>query len=190
MKRWKLVTLILIVIILIFFISGYRFTALSAAKSNSFLQKDAHMIEEYNTGSSVIFLFKSDEEELYQTVLSEKSGVFFRSSVSTSIPYSSDQLKTVGGISFTTENDAVTFLSIVSDDEEVTYIEAGVESNVERKKINMGERISFIFPFSEQINFLYPTAYDKDGKKLYYYGYPKDTNVSISEDLKWYKVDE
>ncbi|HJF31346.1 MAG TPA: hypothetical protein K8V56_06145 [Sporosarcina psychrophila] len=148
------------------------------------------MIEEYNTGLSVIFLFKSDEKELYQTVFSEKSGGRFRSSVSTSIPYSSDELQPVGGISYTTENDAGAFLSIVSNDEEVAYIEAGVGSNIERKKIKQGERISFLFPFSEQINFLYPTAYNKDGKKLYYYGYPKDTNVSISEDLKWHSVDE
>ncbi len=107
MKKWKVVLPLLIISILLFFISGYRFTALSAAKSHYFLSKDTELMEQYDTGSSVIFLFKNDKEKIYQTVLSEKSGVFFRSSVSTEIPYSSDEIQTVGGISATTENDAV-----------------------------------------------------------------------------------
>lgn len=41
-------------------------------------------------------LFKSVEEGVYQTVLSEKSNVLFRGSVSTNIPYSSDKIQTVG----------------------------------------------------------------------------------------------
>ncbi|MGF9979664.1 hypothetical protein [Viridibacillus arvi] len=189
MKKWKLAISILIGIILIFFISGYKFTSLSAAKANAFLPKDAEMIEEYNTGSSVVFLFKSDGEKLYQTVLSEKFGVLFQRSLSTSIPYSSDELQTVGGISFTTEKDAATILSVVSNDEKVAYIEAGVEPNIERKDIHKGERISFLFPFSEQIDFLNPTAFDKAGKALYYYGPPKNVNhVNIPEDIKWHKI--
>lgn len=189
MKRWKLAISILIGIILIFFISGYKLTSFSAAKANAFLPKDAELVEEYNTGSSVIFLFKSEEEKLYQTVLSEKSGVLFRSSSSTSIPYSSDELQTVGGISFTTEKDAATLLSVVSNDEKVAYIEAGVEPHIERKEIHKGERISFLFPFNEQVNFLKPTAFDKAGIALYYYGLPKNVNqVNIPKDLKWHKI--
>jgi len=186
----KKLILIIPFLFIIVFIGGYRFTALSAAKSHSFLSKDAELMEQYETASSVISLFRNNEEQIYQTVLSEKSGVFFRGSVSTNIPYSSDKVRTVGGISATTENDAVTLLSIISYDEDVAYIEAGVEPNVERKAISKGERISFLFPFNEQLDFLNPTAFNKDGKKLYYYGYPKDTNVFKSEDYKWHKIDE
>ncbi|MBT2637599.1 hypothetical protein [Bacillus sp. ISL-39] len=190
MKKLIFITPFLFIIIFIVFIGGYRYTALSAAKSHSFLSKDAELMEQYETDSSVISLFRNNEEQIYQTVLSEKSGVFFRGSVSTNIPYSSDKVQTVGGISATTENDAVTLLSVISYDEDVAYIEAGVEPNVERKAISKGERISFLFPFSEQLDFLYPTAFNKDGKKLYYYGYPQDTNVFKSEDYKWHKIDE
>ncbi|MFS0688995.1 hypothetical protein AB1K89_07120 [Sporosarcina sp. 179-K 8C2 HS] len=190
MKNRKFVIPLLIVITLIFFLSGYRFTALSAAKSNSHLPKDAELMEQYETDSFGIFLFNIAEEERYQTVLSEKSGVFFRSSVSTDIPYSSDKIQTVGGMSVITSNGEVTLLSVISYDEEVAYIEAGVEPYVERKEVNKGERISFLFPFSKQIDFLYPVAFNNDDKKLYYYGYPKDTNVLLSEDLKWHKIDE
>lgn len=189
MRKWIFVIPLLMVIISIFLISGYRFTALSAAQNHAFLSKDAELMEQYNTGSSTIFLFKSDEEETYHTVLSEKAGMFFRSSASTYIPYSSDKIQTVGGISFITDNDATTLLSVISHDEEVSYIEAGVEPNVKREKINKGERISFLFQFSEQIDSLYPVAFNKDGKKLYYYGYPKDTNVFNGEDFKWHKID-
>ncbi|MDN4608131.1 hypothetical protein [Sporosarcina highlanderae] len=190
MKKWMGLIPLLIVITLIFIIVGYRFTALSAAKSHTFLSKDAELMEQYDMGSTVLFLFKSDEEKRYRTVLSEKSGLFYRSSSSTYIPYSSDKIQTVGGMSVNTKNDEATLLSVISYDEEVAYIEAGVEPNVERKDIKKGERISFLFPFSEQIDFLYPAAFNKSGKKLYYYGYPKDTNVWKSEDFKWHKIDE
>lgn len=92
-------------------------------------------------------------------------------------------------MSFTSENDEITFLSVISNDEEVAYIEVGIEPNIERKEINKGERVSFLFPFSEQIDYLNPTAFDKDGKRLYYYGFPKDTNVIKTEDYKWHKID-
>ncbi|WP_062105542.1 hypothetical protein [Bacillus niameyensis] len=190
MKKLIVVIPLLIATILIFFISGNRFTALSAAKNNAYLSNDAELLQQYDTGSFNIFLFRSDEEGIYQTVLSEKSGPLYRSNASTNIPYNSDPIQTVGGISFTSEKDTVTFLSVISYDEEVAYIEAGVEPNVERKEIRKGERISFMFPFSEQIDFLSPTAFNKEGKKLYYYGYPKDTNVIQREDLKWHKINE
>lgn len=189
-KKWGFVLPLIIIIIFIFLISGYRFTALSAAKGNAFLSNDEVLMAQYDTGSSFIFLFKNDEEKIYQTVLSEKSGLLYRSSVSTDFPYSSDIIQTVGGMSFTTINDAATLLSVISYDEEVAYIEAGIGPELEKKKINKGERIYFLFPFSEQIDFLHPTAFDKDGKKLYYYGYPKDTNVLSNEDLKWHKISE
>ena len=189
MKKWIFVIQLSAVIISIFFISGYRFTALSAAQNNAFLTKDVELIEQYNTGSSVIFLFENDEEEIYETILSEKSGVFFHRSSATYIPDSSDKIKTIGAISFTIESDSATLLSVISHDEEIAYVEAGVEPNIKRKEINTGERVDFLFPFSEQIDFLHPSAFNKAGNKLYYYGYPKETNVWKSEDLKWHKID-
>lgn len=189
MKKWTVVISMLVVIILIFVMSGYRFTALSAAKSNTFLSKDAELMEQYDTGSSVIFLFKSDEQKIYQTVLSERSGLFYRSNASTNTPYSSDKIQTVGGMSFSNEKDEGTLLSVISYDEEVAYIEAGIEPNLERKEINKGERISFLFPFSEQIDLIHPIAFNNDGKKLYYLGYPEDTNIFKSEDFKWHRFE-
>ncbi|ALC85335.1 hypothetical protein AM499_05540 [Bacillus sp. FJAT-22090] len=189
MKKWSKVIPILIVIIVLFIISGYRFTALSAAKGNSILSKDAELVEEYDIGKSTIFLFKSNNEEIFQTVLSEKFGLLHRSSVSTNVPFNADEIQTVGGFSFTGKNDAATLLSVISNDNEVVYIEAGVDPYIERKVIKKGERISFLFSFSKQLDSLNATAFNKEGKALYYYGLPKNVNqVHIPEDLKWYKI--
>ncbi|WP_223492091.1 hypothetical protein [Sutcliffiella horikoshii] len=190
MKILKVIIPLLLIILLLAFLSGYRFTALSAAKSHAFLTKDAELMDQYEIGSTDVFLFKSDVEQEYRTVLTQKSGVFFSSRASMYIPYSTDEIQTVGGASFNYEKDAGSFISVVSNDEEVAYIEVGVEPNIERKEIKKGERISFLFPFSEQIDFLNPTAYDKDGNELYYHGYPRDTNVFKHEEFKWHKTGE
>lgn len=188
-KRWLLVISVIFVVISIINMNGYRFTALNAAKNNPFLSEDAVLVDEYEVGSSVIFLFKNDEE--YRTVLSEKSGVIFKSRLSTFSPYSSDEfVQTVGGMSFTTEKNTGTFLSVQSNDDDIAYIEAGNDVNRKRKKINKGERVSFIFPYSKQINFLDAVAYDKDGNELYYFGYSKDYNVTNHMDLSWHKIKE
>ncbi|MFJ5770120.1 hypothetical protein [Psychrobacillus sp. NPDC093180] len=191
MKKWIKVLPLLVIIIVLFIFSGYRFTALSAAKGNSFLSKDAELVEAYDTGKSTLFLFKNDNEEIFQTVLSEKHGLLHRSRVSTNVPISADGIQTVSGFSFTGEDEAATLLSVISNDKEVAYIEAGVEPDIERKAIQKGERISFLFSFSEQVEFLNATAFNDEGKALYYYGLSKNVSqVHIPEDLKWHKIDD
>ncbi|MFJ7973658.1 hypothetical protein [Psychrobacillus sp. NPDC096389] len=189
MRKGVKVLPVLIIIIVLFIFNGYRFTALSAAKGNPLLSKDAELVEAYDTGKSTIFLFKNDNEEIFQTVLTEKYGFLFRSSASTIVPFSADMIQTVGGFSFTGENDAATLLSVISNTEEVAYIEVGVDTDLERKAIRKGERISFLFPFSEQVDFLNATAFNHEGEALYYYGLAENVSqVHIPEDLKWHKI--
>ncbi|MBE4909801.1 hypothetical protein IMZ08_17340 [Bacillus luteolus] len=189
MKKWLFIFPLLVVMILLVILSGYRFSALSAAKSNAFLPADAELLEQHDIGSSVIFIFKSDKEKKYRTVLAEKKGIFYRSRISTFTPYSSDILQTFGGISYTTKNDAVSMFSIISYEEEVAYIEAGVEPNRERKEIRIGEPITFIFSFSKQIDHLNPVATNKDGEELYYFGEPENaTYTNLNEDIRWHKI--
>lgn len=190
MTKWKWIAGV-ITVILFMFISGFRFTALNAATSNTFISNDYTLLEEYDAGSATIFLFKSDKEQLYRTVVSKKYGLLYRSNVSTFIPYRTDSLQTIGGISYKNNKKEFTILVIESSVEEVTYIEAGLDYNLERKQISKGERIYFLFPFSKQINFLYPIAFNKEGEKLYYYGYPENSNfININEDLRWHKIDK
>jgi hypothetical protein len=147
-------------------------------------------VEKYDAGTYVIYLFKSNDKKLYRTVLAEKSGLLYRSSSSTYIPYSNDSLQTVGGMSYRTDKKAFTLLSVISFDDDVAYLEAGAEQDLQRVEIIKGEHISFLFLFSKQIDLLNASAFNKNGKKLYYYGYPKGTTSFNSNDLKWHKVYE
>ena len=190
MKKLKFIIPVLIVIMLIYFLGGYRFTALSAAKSNVYLPKDAQLMEQYDSDSSVIFLFKSDKEKMYRTVLAEKKAFFYQSRLSTYIPYNSDEIQTVGGISYTTKNNMASLLSVISYDEEVAYIEAGIEPYRESKEIKKGELTTFLFSTNNQIDQLHAVATNKEGEALYYYGYPKNApTINLNKDLKWYKID-
>jgi hypothetical protein len=194
MKKWKFVITIasmFLVIILILVGFGYRFTALSAATSNTFVSNSSVLIEEWNTGFSSLFLFKNDKEETYRTVRSEKSGFLYRNRDSTYVPNSDDDIKTIGGMSYRTDNEEFTLLVIESNVNEVAYIEAGRELEREKQEINQGERISFLFPYSKQIDRLNAIAFNEDGEELYYYGYPENTNhIDLNEDLRWHKIEQ
>lgn len=52
----------------------------------------------------------------------------------------------IGGMSVTSEENALTYLSTLSNDEKVAYIEAGVEPHVERREVSKGEHVTFLFP--------------------------------------------
>lgn len=138
MRKGIKVLPIVIIITVLFIFSGYRFTALSAAKENPFLSKDAELVEAYDAGNSTKFLFKNDSEEIFQTVLTEKYGLLHRSTVSTNVPFSADEIQTVSSFSFTGNNDTATLLTVISNTEEVAYIEAGVDADLERKSVKKG----------------------------------------------------
>ncbi|GAA0433594.1 hypothetical protein GCM10008983_07760 [Lentibacillus halophilus] len=195
MAKWnKMVPVSIFIIaalVFFFFISGYRFTALNAAKANSEVTKDYQLVDQYKMDSSAVFLFKSDSDEMYRTVLSDTSGLLHRSNSSTYIPYRNESLVTVGGMSVSDDDqDPFTFLSVKSNDAHIDYIIAGSGTNRVRKEIKKGERIFFLFPFSKQIDKLNARAFSDKGKKIYYYGYPKNTSAFIDDDLKWHKVND
>ncbi|AST91895.1 MULTISPECIES: hypothetical protein [Sutcliffiella] len=190
MKRWLIVIPLLLIGALFLYINGYRLTPENAANSHSFLPKDAILIEQVPIESSTIFVYKSDKEKRYLTVLSEKTGFLYRSGTSTYTPFVSDTLQTVGVISFWNDREATTYLSVLSTNDEVAYIEVGIEPDVIRREIRADEMVSFYFPFSHQIDFIHPTAYDKDGNALYYYGYPKNSTTFSTDDFKWHRIDD
>ena len=186
-NKWKVVITVLILCVLIFIVLGYRFTPSSAAKSNAFVSNDYELIEQYKVGPDVIFLFKSDEKKEYRTVVAYKKNLFYQSNYSTVIPFSSDAIQTIGGISYHLNNEGATLLVVKSDDEEVSYIEIETELGVEKKQIKQGETIHFLLPYSVQLDNLNASAFNQVGQKLFYYGYINDNNIHLN-DLKWYKV--
>lgn len=194
MPKWKKmipVSIVVIVALVIFFIiTGYRLTPFSAAKGNVEVTNDYQLVDQYKMGSSAVFLFKSDRDKMYRTVLSDTSGVLHRSNASTYIPYNSESLVTIGGMSQSDDKDPFTFLSVKSNDANIAYIKAGTGTNQVKKKVKKGERTSFLFPFSKQIDQLNARAFNAEGKELYYYGYPENTSTYRDGDLKWHKVNE
>lgn len=185
--KWMKGIMIIVAILLFFGITGYRFTPLSAAKGNPFISSDYELIDEFRGETAILYLFKSEEEEMYRTVLSEREGIFYRSPVSISIPMTDDPIRTIGAMSSIIKNgEGVSFLVIESFDEDVAYIEAGREFKRERQVVKKGEPVTFLFPFSKQVDFLNAIAFNEDGEKLYYYGYPKNQMFINSKDLKWY----
>jgi hypothetical protein len=191
MKKLRFIIPLLFVIIFILFISGYRFTALSAANNNSFLTKDDELIDEFDTGKSQIFLYKNEKEGIYRTVLTERTAFLYYSNSSTFIPNNTNLIRTIGGMSVTSKNDEFSLLVVESYDKEVAYIEAGKEENRIRKYVKDGERIHFLFPYSIQIDLLNAVAANKDDEVLYYFGYPGNaTHINLNKDLIWRKIDE
>ncbi|MCD8510427.1 MAG: hypothetical protein LRY73_11560 [Bacillus sp. (in: Bacteria)] len=170
-----------------FGLTGYRFTPLSAAKGNPFISSDYELIDEFHGETAFLYLFKSEEEEMYRTVLSEREGIFYRSPVSISIPMTYNQIRTIGAMSSANDNgESFSLLVIESFDEDVAYIEAGRELKRERQEVKKGESVTFLFPYSKQIDHLNAIAFNEDGEKLYYYGYPNNQIFPNYKDLKWY----
>ncbi|AST91896.1 MULTISPECIES: hypothetical protein [Sutcliffiella] len=190
MRRFKVLIPLFIVVIIYLFFSGYRITPLSAANAFPLLPKDAELVEEMKISTTPIFVYKSEEENQYVSVTSEKNGVFYRSTQSTFVPIRTDSLQTVGLMNFRNKDGEGTYFSVLSTDEEVFYIEVGIDPDVIRKEIRAGESVSFYLSSFEVINFLYPTAYNKDGKPLFYYGIPKNAPTYTPEDIKWHEIIE
>ncbi|MCD5324341.1 MULTISPECIES: hypothetical protein [Pontibacillus] len=188
MKKWILLLIPVVLLITFYkvYADGYRVTALGAAKSNHFIADDVSLIDHYKLGSDDVYLFKSDKKEEYQTASATKSGFLYTSRVLVYWPYHEDEIETVGWLS----SSSGTLLSVVSHDEDVAYIEAGNGTNRKRIETEKGKRITFTFTPKNRSNNLNPVAYNKEGEKLYYYGFPEtNTPHQSTKDIKWHKVD-
>ena len=186
MKKITISLALICICIVVFIFGGYRFTPLAAAKANSFVTKDYELVGEYKNGSSIFYLFKSDEKQEYRTVYVNQNNFTYRSNSSTIIPYSKDSLQTIGGMSIQYEDETATVFIIHSLDEKVTSISLESDLGIENKEISKGEIVYFLLPFTKQIDQLNAVALDRDGNKLYYYGYESDNSFN---NLKWYKIE-
>lgn len=181
MKKTSIGVALIVICIVFFIFGGYRFTPLAAAKANSFVTKDFELIGEYKNDSSIFYLFKSDSKQQYRTV-HVNHNLIYRSNSSTVIPYSKDSLQTIGGMSIREEDETATVFIVHSLDEKVASISIDTEFGIESKKITKDEIVYFLLPFSKQIDQLNAVALDKNGNKIYEYGYESDNLIN---DLKW-----
>lgn len=188
LKRKLMVAIFILIIFVancVFIVSGYRFSAKNAAKSNPYITKNYQLFASYKTGPFGIFLFKSNVNRMYRTVLSQRHGIFYRSNVSVSIPYQLGALETVGYFNDSTPDHGFTFMSFKSNSNNVAYLEAGEKTNHEIKEIKKGQTVFFLFD-----KYLWKPdvkAFDSQGRELYYYGYPNNTSVFTVNSFKWHR---
>ncbi|WP_042202228.1 hypothetical protein [Paenibacillus camerounensis] len=185
----KVQTLIFIIIILLFvgYLSGYRLTGLSAARANSFVPKDSVLLDtvDYSWGS--IYIFDSPEKPV-SAISTKTLGLMWSSRLSAYHYHSDDPVQTIGGVSYGDSGEEATVLSVLINDPEVSYIEAGPEGNRTKKEARIGEPLTFSWDEAFQLDRLSPQAFNNNGELLYEYKYPVQTIIDPSK-LKWYPVD-
>lgn len=188
-KKISVVILLMLLVVLFTYASGYRFTPEAAAKAHSILEKNSTLVKKVNTPFGQVFIYK--EKNSYRTILPEKKRFFWRASNSFSteeINDKNDSIRTIGYCSVINGEESGTIMAVQVKDDKIAYIEAGTELNRERKKVKTGEYILFTWDkafYPWQVN---PIALSENGEKLYQYEYPKSSNYVDLKELRWHKV--
>lgn len=182
------VVLVLITTILIWLLysGGYRFTALDASKANPAVGKQAELLGSIDYDWATVYFFDTPKD--HRTVLAIKEGSFWKAPTTVYIDNNSDVVKTVGWISLNETKGQVMAMAVVATDPNISYVEIGPATEKIRKEVKCGVPMLFSWKKVIEFNDLKPTAYSKDGKPLYEYRFPKNTNTVSTDDLRWYSV--
>jgi len=186
-RLWSTSVILLLLITLFFYLGGYKLDALGAARANSFVPKDSVLLDEVDYPWGKVLIFDSSEKPI--TAISFKSfGLLWISRTSTYYFHNDDPIKTIGGVIYSDDKGrAATVLSVLLNDPQISYLEAGPDGNRFRKKAELNVPITFYWDKSFPWNDFNAKAFNENGKVLYEYRYP-ETNYIRSEDLKWYPV--
>ena len=186
-KTSIILALILLSFVSFLFISGYRFTPMQAIKSNSFIKGDFNVFGEINRDWVTVYLL--DTQEGIKTAAAEKNLLMWKCSA---VIYfydeiiKNDKVKTVGWESFTGKNEQITVFAVQTSDPDVKYIEAGSDSERQRKEIRLDETI--IFVWDKAVSDLNAIAFNQDNIQLYKYTYnPMQLNHIDQKELRWYQ---
>ena len=187
-KRITLITIVLLIALGIWFSysSGYRFSPYEAAMAHFDVDKSVTEFGDVNFQLSRVYLFNTPNGP--RTVIATKEGLLWRAPAAVRFPKSSDQIKTVGWMSYNGQQGHVMVFAVETEDPTVAYIQVGPTTDRIKKEITVKEPVIFSWNKEIDINNLNPVALSKDGKVLYEYRYPKNTTSVSSEDLKWYPV--
>lgn len=190
MKTKIMAVLVVVIGILIFgYINGYRFDGLSAARANAFVPKDSILLDQVNFDWGSIYIFDSQEKPT--TAISTKVlGLFWVSRTSVYYYHNEDVIRTVGGVSMNNEREKATVISVLVNDPQVAYLEAGPGIRRQTKEVKLGEPVTFFWEEVIKWNDLDARAFNGEGDLIYQYRYAKSNPIRI-KDLKWYPaIDE
>lgn len=183
-----ILVLILLLLIPFYFISGYRFTPMQATKSSQFIKGDFKVFGEVDRDWAIVYLLETQDG--IKTATAVKRGIMWRCP---SVTYfyddiiMNDKVKTVGWESLIEKNRQITVFAVQTTDPDVKFIEAGPDSERQRKDIDLNETI--IFVWEKAATDLNAIAYNQDNKQLYKYEYnPEHLNFTDQTDLRWYQA--
>ena len=187
MKSKILSTLIPVLLVCSFiYFMGFRLDGLTAARANSFVPKDSILQDQVDYKWGTVYIFDSPEKPM-TAISMKKLGFLWISDTSVYFLRNEDPIRTIGGVSLANVKEKATVFSVIVEDPEVAYIEAGTESHREQKQVILGEPITFSWDVPIHWNDLNPKALNGEGEVIYEYRYAK-SNIIRLEDLKWYPV--
>ncbi|MCO1604690.1 hypothetical protein [Desulfosporosinus nitroreducens] len=169
-----------------FFTGNYHFNPLEAAKAHFDVGKDAVTVGDVDFGWSKVYVFNTARGP--RTVISIKSWFLWRAPAAVHLETSTDAIRTVGWMSYTDDKGQATVFAVETSDPNITSVEVGPPNQRIMKDIKVSNPIFFSWNTGMQLSLLKPIAFSKDGTPLFEYRYPKNTNVTRSEELKWYSV--
>lgn len=188
--KWIILSIVVLSVVLSIWVtysSGYRLTPYEAAIAHFDVEKSVTEFGEVNFQWSKVYLFNTSEGP--RTVIVTKEGFLWLASATTRISKRTDNIKTVGWISYNGQQGHGMVFAVESVDPSVAYIQVGPATDRIRKEITVKDPVIFSWNKEVDINNLKPEALSKDDKVLYEYRFPKNTTSVSSEDMKWYPAE-
>lgn len=116
----KILLLIIFIVSVLLFLSGYRLTALSAAKANFFMTPEYKNVEKIQEGHDIFICLRVIKRNL-SNCFGTKNAFLYKRVYATSISSTNDSLETIGGMSYRLNHEGTLFV-VLSHDENVSYI--------------------------------------------------------------------
>ncbi|WP_143003154.1 hypothetical protein [Alkaliphilus peptidifermentans] len=179
------ITFILLFIMVVSYILGYRLTGLQAAKAHFSVGKDPKYIDEVKYDWGTVYLFDTDEGP--RTVISERYIFMWVARTGFHMMGNSDQISVIGW----GNNENCTVYAVKILDDKVSYIEMGKGEYRIRKYKDENNQMLFSWDIQVPWQDLNGIAYNSDGKELYLYKLRQENPNTIRMDqLKWYPIEE
>lgn len=102
-----------------------------------------------------------------------------------------DAVKTVGLISLKDQNSKqITVFAVQTKDPNIRFIEAGSNSDRQRKPITLNETVVFSWDKTLLWNDINAIAFDKDNLQSYKYEFLQNVTTISTKDLRWYPINK
>lgn len=184
MKTVQILIGIVIILVISIFMSGYRFTPLSAANADDLVTKNHIFIEYYGDGTNKYYLYKSDSDKEFLTVLIEKKWFTYIRKHTVTIPYSEEKIQTIGGMTNIVSRSGQSSLIIRNSSEDVDYIKFETTDGEEEIKVSKDSYTYLSIPVNTPSVAI--RAFDIHNNYLYYYVLNHNTPLNY---LSWKPVE-